>query len=49
MRVQCSVPTEAVARRDFEQSRNQSATAARIDDVRLVRKEGGKSGVWTPQ
>lgn len=22
--------------------------AARIDDVRLVRKEGGKSGVWTP-
>ena len=22
---------------------------ARIDDVRLVRKEGGKSGVWTPQ
>lgn len=23
--------------------------AARIDDVRLVRKEGGKSGVWTPQ
>lgn len=23
--------------------------AARIDDVRLVRKEGGKSGVWTPR
>ena len=23
--------------------------AARIDDVRLLRKEGGKSGVWTPQ
>jgi cyclic pyranopterin phosphate synthase len=23
--------------------------AARIDDVRLIRKEGGKSGVWTPQ
>ena len=23
--------------------------AARIDDVRLVRKEGGKSGAWTPR
>lgn len=23
--------------------------AARIDDVRVIRKEGGKSGVWTPR